>query len=311
MNSQQPSGMNTSATESARSHQSGSEQGVRAKAGEAVSKLADVAQQAGSQAKQAASSLASDANQRAKGFLNQQVASGADLVGHVADSVRSAADNLDHSAPQIANLVRGAAERVEEFSDDMRGKSVDELMRTASDFTRRQPALVFGLASLAGFVLLRVLKSSSPDNSRDLSALTGSNGRDNSMAYERLRNSGLTQALTDLLADLGDLVQKEIQLAKAEVTETITSRLRASVWMVAAAFLGLIAALLVVEAAVFALASLGLELHWACLLVAAVLAAGGAAAFYHGRSVAETELLPTRTVRQITKDIKTAKEQLT
>ena len=98
------------------------------------------------------------------------------------------------------------------------------------------------------------------------------------MAYERLRNSGLTQALTDLLADLGDLVQKEIQLAKAEVTETITSRLRASVWMVAAACLGLIAALLVAEAAVV-----------------------GAAAFYHGRSVAETELLPTRTVRQITK----------
>jgi len=131
------------------------------------------------------------------------------------------------------------------------------------------------------------------------------------MAYERLRNSGLTQALSDLFGDLGDLVQKEIQLAKAEITDKITSRLRASVWMVAAGFFGLIAALLVVEAAVFALASLGLELHWACLLVAAVLAAAGAAAFYHGRSVAESELLPTRSVRQITQDIKTAKEQLT
>jgi len=131
------------------------------------------------------------------------------------------------------------------------------------------------------------------------------------MAYERLRNSGLTQALSDLFGDLGDLVQKEIQLAKAEITDKITSRLRASVWMVSAGFLGLIAALLVVEAAVFALASLGLELHWACLLVAAVLAAAGAAAFYHGRTVAETELLPTRSVRQITQDIKTAKEQLT
>ena len=131
------------------------------------------------------------------------------------------------------------------------------------------------------------------------------------MAYERLRNSGLTQALSDLFGDLGDLVQKEIQLAKAEITDKITSRLRASAWMVAAGFLGLIAALLVVAAAVFALASLGLELHWACLLVAAVLAAAGAAAFYHGRSVAESELLPTRTVRQITQDIKTAKEQLT
>jgi len=131
------------------------------------------------------------------------------------------------------------------------------------------------------------------------------------MAYERLRNSGLTQALSDLFGDLGDLVQKEIQLAKAEITDKITSRLRASVWMVVAGLLGLIVALLVVEAAVFALASLGLELHWACLLVAAVLAAAGAAAFYHGRSVAETELLPTRSVRQITQDIKTAKEQLT
>jgi hypothetical protein len=54
----------------------------------------------------------------------------------------------------------------------MRGKSAEELMRTASDFTRRQPALVFGLASLAGFVLLRVLKSnpdagSSRNNRRD------------------------------------------------------------------------------------------------------------------------------------------------
>jgi hypothetical protein len=65
------------------------------------------------------------------------------------------------------------------------------------------------------------------------------------MAYERLRNSGLTQGLTDLLADLGDLVQKEIQFAKAEVTEKITSSLRASVWMMAAAVLGLIAGLLV------------------------------------------------------------------
>ena len=105
------------------------------------------------------------------------------------------------------------------------------------------------------------------------------------MAYERLRNSGLTQGLTDLLADLGDLVQKEIQLAKAEVTEKITSRLRASVWMMAAAVLGLIAGLLVLEAAVFAIASFGLALHWACLLVGAILAAAGAAAFYHGLTV--------------------------
>jgi hypothetical protein len=72
-------------------------QDVRAKAGGAVSKLTEATQQAGSQAKQAASSLASETGQKAKGLLNQQVAAGADLVGHVAESAKSAADNLSNS----------------------------------------------------------------------------------------------------------------------------------------------------------------------------------------------------------------------
>lgn len=132
---------------------------LRAKAGEAASKLADVAQQAGGQARQAAASLASEANQKAKGFLNQKVTVGADFAGHIAESVKCAADNLDQNAPQLAGLVRGAADKVDGFSRDMREQTVEDLVRTASDFTRRQPALVFGLASLAGFFLFRVLKS--------------------------------------------------------------------------------------------------------------------------------------------------------
>jgi len=131
------------------------------------------------------------------------------------------------------------------------------------------------------------------------------------MALDRLQHSGLAQAFTDLLADLGDLLQKEVQLAKAEVTEKITSRLKASIWMVGAGLLALIAGLLVVEAAVFAIASFGLALHWACLVVAGVLAAGALAAFYYGRSVADDDLLPKRSARQISQDIRTTKEQLT
>jgi hypothetical protein len=126
-----------------------------------------------------------------------------------------------------------------------------------------------------------------------------------------LRNSGLVQALTDLFADLADLLRKELQLAKTEITEKIVSRLRASVWMVVAGALGMVAVLLLVEAAVFAIASFGIALHWSCLIVAAVLAAAAAAAFFQGRSAAQDELLPTRTARQISQDIRTAKEQLT
>ena len=163
-----PSGSTRSSNPSEASNRGPSQdsQGVRAKAGEAVSKLADVAEQAGSQAKDAAAALASNANEKAKGFLNQQVTAGADLAENVAESVRYAADNLGQNAPQLADLVRGAAERVEEFSRDIRGQTVGDLVRTASDLTRRQPALVFGLASLAGFVLFRVLKSSSPSSAQ-------------------------------------------------------------------------------------------------------------------------------------------------
>ena len=130
------------------------------------------------------------------------------------------------------------------------------------------------------------------------------------MAHD-LRNSGLIQALSDLLADLADLLRKELQLAKSEITEKIVTRLRASVWMIVAGVLGMVAALLLVEAAVFGIASFGIALHWSCLIVAAVLAAGGAAAFFQGRAAAEGELLPTRTAKQISQDIKVAKEQLT
>jgi hypothetical protein len=121
----------------------------------------------------------------------------------------------------------------------------------------------------------------------------------------------VTRALSDLLADLSDLVQKEVRLAKAEIGEKITSRLQASAWMAAAGLIGIVALLLVVEAAVFALVAFGLQPYWACLLVAVVLAAGAAAAFFHGRSMANDELTPTRTVKQVSEDIRTAKEQLT
>jgi hypothetical protein len=94
------------------------------------------------------------------------------------------------------------------------------------------------------------------------------------MAHDRLRDSGLVQALTDLFADLAHLLRKELQLAKTEITEKIVSRLRASVWMVVAGVLGMVAVLLLIEAAVFGIASFGIALHWSCLIVAGVLIVG-------------------------------------
>jgi hypothetical protein len=131
------------------------------------------------------------------------------------------------------------------------------------------------------------------------------------MAHDVLRDSALARALIGAMSDFSDLIGKEVRLAKAEIAEKVAIRLKASVWMVAAAALGFIAVLVLVQAAVLAIASFGVALHWACLLVGSVSAALASAAFFHGRSVATDDLTPSRSLTQITKDIATIKEQLT
>jgi ElaB/YqjD/DUF883 family membrane-anchored ribosome-binding protein len=137
-----------------------------AKTGEAVSKLAEAVQEVSSQAKETATSLASEAGDKAKGLLQHQVEAGADFVGDVAQSVRVAADSLDQNAPQLAGLVRGVAQQVTEFSETVRGQTVEELVATTSDFVRRNPALVFSAAAACGFMLLRVIRVRPSDGVR-------------------------------------------------------------------------------------------------------------------------------------------------
>jgi hypothetical protein len=128
-------------------------------AGEALSSATSIASDAAGKAKQVASETASTVTGEVKTLLDRQVSSGADMVGHVAGAVKRAAQELDRDAPQLAGLVRTAAERMDHYAGDLREQSVDQLVRAASDFTRRQPAVVFGLAALVGFFALRTLKS--------------------------------------------------------------------------------------------------------------------------------------------------------
>ena len=131
------------------------------------------------------------------------------------------------------------------------------------------------------------------------------------MAYEQLKSSTLTRSLSDVISDLSDLFQKEMRLARAEMSAKISTKLQAGIWMGAAGLLGLMALLVLIEALVFGIASFGIALHWSCLIVAAVLGAGAAAAFFRGRANAQEELTPSRTINQVNQDIAVTKEKLT
>ena len=130
------------------------------------------------------------------------------------------------------------------------------------------------------------------------------------MALEHTKQATLPRVLSTVVSDLADLVQKEFKLARTEIIEKISTKLQASVWMAGAAILGLIALVLLIQAAVFAIASSGIAMHWSCLIVAGLVAILAAVAFFKGRSDAKEELTPTRTISQVKRDISTAKEQL-
>jgi ElaB/YqjD/DUF883 family membrane-anchored ribosome-binding protein len=107
------------------------------------------------------SGTSSTITSQVQGVLDEQVVKGARMVTNVAKAASRAADELETDTPQLAGVVRGMADRLEVYSRNLEDQSVTDIYQAASDFTRRQPAVVFGVAALAGFVALRTLRSSS------------------------------------------------------------------------------------------------------------------------------------------------------
>jgi putative superfamily III holin-X len=131
------------------------------------------------------------------------------------------------------------------------------------------------------------------------------------MAADRLRNSTLPTALSNVVADVAELFQKEIQLARAELSEKVSTKVRGGYWMFAAALLLILAAAIFCQATVIWIATFGIALHVACILVGTLLLALAALAHLAGRGDINEPLAPGRSIHQIKQDIRTTKEQLT
>ena len=131
------------------------------------------------------------------------------------------------------------------------------------------------------------------------------------MAYDQIKGAALPRAFAEVLADVADLIQKEIRLARAEISDRLSTKILGGVWIAAAGVLGFVALLLLLEGIVFGIASLGLALHWSCLIVAAAIGVIAAIAFVKGRADMRADMMPRRTMRNVERDISVAKEHLT
>ena len=73
-----------------------------------VSKASYAASEAVGKAKQVASETASSITEQVKELLDEQVGNSANIVGHIADSAKLAAADLNRNAPQLAGLLHGS-----------------------------------------------------------------------------------------------------------------------------------------------------------------------------------------------------------
>jgi methyl-accepting chemotaxis protein len=112
-------------------------------------------------AKTSAAGFASETAGAFKSSIEEHKTAGASAIADAARSAREAADGFEDQAPQVASVIRGAAGAVERVSNDIKDRSVNELMDSVTDFAQRQPLAFFGCGIVAGLIVSRLLSGTS------------------------------------------------------------------------------------------------------------------------------------------------------
>lgn len=109
--------------------------------------------------------MASQAGEKLMDTAEQQKRAGADFMTGIASAVRRAAGEFDGQVPQAAHYIRSAADQMETMSDALRRRDIGQMLSDVQSFARRQPSAFLGASFLAGFAMVRFLRSSASDAS--------------------------------------------------------------------------------------------------------------------------------------------------
>lgn len=115
----------------------------------------------GEQVKEQASKLAREAAGTAKVRTGTAMHSLAQLINDTAQTVDT------KLGPQYGDYTRQAATAVAGAAKTLDEKDIDQLLGEARDFVRKSPAVAIGAAAVAGYVLMRLAKGSSPAKNED------------------------------------------------------------------------------------------------------------------------------------------------
>jgi uncharacterized membrane protein YqjE len=136
-----------------------------------------------------------------------------------------------------------------------------------------------------------------------------STGEAHGTAGETSRSA--TSLITDALTHMSSLVRKEVDLARAEISENMNRAMVAIGLLVGAVVFALVALIVLAGALTAAIAELGIEEGWAALIVAVLFAIVAAIMATKGRNdLKASSLAPTRTAENLRRDKDAVKESL-
>ena len=117
--------------------------------------------------------------------------------------------------------------------------------------------------------------------------------------------------VSDVLTHVSNLVRKEVDLARTEVSENVTRAGVAIGLLVGALVIALVALNVLAAALVAALTAMGLDAGWAAIIVGGVLAIIAFAMVAKGlNDLKLSSLAPTRTAKNVQRDAETVKETM-
>jgi len=113
--------------------------------------------------KSEAASAAGEVRERAWSYATEQKQHAAAHIGGVASALRKVSDDLESEdeTRMVARYGRTLAGGLDDLSETIKAKNLEDLMAAAESFGRRQPAAFLGAAALLGFAASRFAMASS------------------------------------------------------------------------------------------------------------------------------------------------------
>ncbi|MFN8474843.1 MAG: hypothetical protein U0822_21820 [Anaerolineae bacterium] len=143
---------------------------------QAIDKAQEAAGPAVSQVKDSAGQMVGQVKDTAVSQIEDRKTQAADSLGDVADTLRQTSQQLQQTNAQpLAGAADMAADRVEQFSNYLRDRNVNDIVADVEDFAREQPVLFISAAFALGLVAARFLKSSASRVQEDY-GYNGGNG---------------------------------------------------------------------------------------------------------------------------------------